>query len=398
MRKSLGKIAAITIVDARIEFEDRSTWLFYLILPLVFTTLLGLSFTGGGSVAMLVVDNDHGPVAAQLIAELGDDRGLAPKVTTDAAAAASLAGSNSPSVLTIPAAFGIRLLAGEQPALALTFGSEGTAVIVAQQGISSATEELGGSVAAARAATEQVERIHPFADAATRSAYLTEALARAHSLAANPPALTATTTSTTSTLIAGGYNESSPGELVVWTLITLLGTSEVFVSERIGGTLRRVLITPTAKWTIVAGKVTGRYVLGLIQMALLIGFGAVLFHVPWGRSPVALAMVVLAFALAAVALGVLLATVSRTRSQASELTIMFSMLLAALGGAWFPLEITPAGFQAFAQVLPTTWAMNGFNEVILRGGGPAAVLPSVTILLAFAAGFLLIASRRLRLD
>jgi len=398
MRTSLGKIAWIAMVDARIEFEDRSTWLFYLVLPLVFTTLLGLSFTGGGNVALLVVDNDHGPVAAQLIAALGDDRGLAPQVTTEAASAASLAGSNSPPVLTIPASFGDRLLAGEQPALALAFGSEGAAVTAVRQGVSSATDELGGSVAAARATTEQVERIHPFADAAAKSAYLADALTRARDLAANPPAVTATTTSTDAMLIATGYGQSSPGELVVWTLITLLGASEVFVSERLGGTLRRVLITPTSKSTIVAGKVTGRYVMGLVQMALLIGVGAVVFHVPWGRSPVALAMVVLAFALAAVSLGVLLATVSRTRAQASQLTILFSMLLAALGGAWFPLEITPAAFRAFAQFLPTTWAMNGFNEVILRGGGPAAVLPSVGILLAFAAAFLLVAVRRLRLD
>ena len=63
-----------------------------------------------------------------------------------------------------------------------------------------------------------------------------------------------------------------------------------------------------------------------------------------------------------------------------------------------PLEITSAGFRAFAQFPPTTRAMNGFNEVILRGGGPAAVLPSVVILLAFAAAFLLVAVRRLRLD
>ena len=398
MRGSIRKIAWIAMVDARIEFEDRSTWLFYLVLPLVFTALLGLSFTAGGNVPLLVVDNDHGPVAAQLIAALGDDRGLAPQVTSEASAAASLAGSNSPPVLTIPASFGDRLLAGDQPGLALAFGSEGTAVVAGRQGIASATDELGGAVAAARAATEQVERVRPFPDAAARSAYLADALARARGLATSPPAVTAVTTSANAPLIATGYGESSPGELVVWTLITLLGASEVFVSERLGGTLRRVLITPTAKWTIVTGKVTGRYLLGLVQMALLIGVGALVFHVPWGRSPVALAMVVLAFALAAVSLGVLLATVSRTRAQASQLTIMFSMLLAALGGAWFPLEITPAGFRAFAQVLPTTWAMNGFNEVILRGGGPAAVLPSVAILLVFAAAFLLVATRRLRLD
>jgi hypothetical protein len=75
----VGSRGVHSAVDARIEFEDRSTWLFYLILPLVFTTLLGLSFTAGGNVVLLVVDNDDEPVAAQLIAALGDDRGLAPR-------------------------------------------------------------------------------------------------------------------------------------------------------------------------------------------------------------------------------------------------------------------------------------------------------------------------------
>ena len=73
-------------------------------------------------------------------------------------------------------------------------------------------------------------------------------------------------------------------------------------------------------------------------------------------------------------------------------------MLATLGGAWFPLEATPASFRAFAQFLPATSAMNGFDEAILRGGGPAAVLPSVGILLAFAAALLLVAEQRLRLD
>jgi len=63
-----------------------------------------------------------------------------------------------------------------------------------------------------------------------------------------------------------------------------------------------------------------------------------------------------------------------------------------------PLEITSAGFWAIAQFLPTTWVMSGFNEEILRGGGPAAVVPSVAILLAFAAVYFLVAVRRLRLN
>ncbi len=118
----------------------------------------------------------------------------------------------------------------------------------------------------------------------------------------------------------------------------------------------------------------------------------------WGRSPVALVLVVLAFALAAVALGMFLGALARTRQQALQLTILCSMLLAALGGAWFPIEMAPDAFRAAASVLPTTWAMSGFNAVIMQGAGPATVLPWVGLLVGFAVVFFGLASWRLKLS
>jgi len=99
-----------------------------------------------------------------------------------------------------------------------------------------------------------------------------------------------------------------------------------------------------------------------------------------------------------VALGTLMGALVRTRSQASGLTTMFAMLLAALGGAWWPLEITPPAYQAIVKVLPTTWAMIGFNDVILRGLGVTAILPVVGILIAFATIFFSLGIWRLRFE
>ena len=133
-------------------------------------------------------------------------------------------------------------------------------------------------------------------------------------------------------------------------------------------------------------------------MALLIGFGATLYKVNWGRSPLALVAVLLSFALAAVAFGVLLGTFAKTRSQAGWLTIMFSMLTAALGGAWWPMEITPPVYQAVVKVLPTTWAMQGINNVLVRGAGLSMVLPQVGVLLLFAVVFFGVGVKRFRFE
>jgi ABC-2 type transport system permease protein len=102
--------------------------------------------------------------------------------------------------------------------------------------------------------------------------------------------------------------------------------------------------------------------------------------------------------LAAVALGVMLGAFAKTRSQASNLTVMFSMLMAALGGAWWQLEVTPPLYQKIVHVFPSTWAMKGFNEVMVKGGSPMDVLPITLVLLGFALIFFMVGVRRLRFE
>jgi ABC-2 type transport system permease protein len=74
------------------------------------------------------------------------------------------------------------------------------------------------------------------------------------------------------------------------------------------------------------------------------------------------------------------------------------MSLAALGGAWWPLEVTPPLYQSAVQVLPTTWAMRGFNDVIVGGQDVSGVLLEAGVLLGFAVVFLAIGVRRLRFE
>lgn len=161
--------------------------------------------------------------------------------------------------------------------------------------------------------------------------------------------------------------------------------------------MRRLLTTPTSRATYLLGALSGQFVAGLVQMALLVGFGILVMGVNWGQ-PLALAVMLFTFGLAAVSLGTMLATFVKTDSQASSISIMAGMLMALLGGCWFPIELFPEGVRTAVHILPTTWAMEGLTDLVLRGQGLVDILPNVAVLLGFAVVFLIIGTWRFRYE
>jgi ABC-2 type transport system permease protein len=191
---------------------------------------------------------------------------------------------------------------------------------------------------------------------------------------------------------------SSAGQLITWVFIPLLGISQLFAVERQKGTLRRLLTTPTRKSTYLLGTIFGQVLTALVQMLLLITFGIFVMKLNWGSQPLALGVMMVSAALVAAALGTTLGTFVKTDSQASGLSIMTGMVMALLGGCWYPLELFPQAVQTVVKVLPTTWAMRGLLDIVLRGQGLTAILPVAGILLGFAALFFTIGVARFRYE
>jgi ABC-2 type transport system permease protein len=391
--------------DIKIEFSDRSALLFFLILPLIFTAILGASFGGNGDPnadnrwLVPVVDLDGTNLSTELFVELEKSEVVRPEIYAQDEAEQLLNDGEVAAILVIHPDFEDEALSGKPVNLELIKSPNDPNVVAIEQAIFTVIGKVGNTVAIAVTAVEAAELARPFENDAARQAYFIESLLMAQEAMATPIARSEITTAPEAPRSNfTSFELSSAGQLVTWTLITLLGASEVFVNERIGGTLRRLLSTPSRKSTVLSGKIGGRLSMGLLQMAVLIIAGALLFKVNWGNSPLALAMVVISFGLAAVALGVMLGAFAKTRSQAGNLTVMLSMTMAALGGAWWQLEVTPPLYQKVVHILPSTWAMKGFNEVIVKGSGPMEVLPIALVLLGFAAFFFLVGVRRLRFE
>lgn len=192
-------------------------------------------------------------------------------------------------------------------------------------------------------------------------------------------------------VLATSNTHYSVGFTIMFVLFMAFGSAGGILEEREQGTLRRLLVTPSTRAHILAGKVAGVIGTSTIEALILVGLGALAFSVPWGRDPVALIMVLGAYILASAGLAVFVTAVVRTRGQLSAIGPIASTGLAMIGGCYWPIEVTPPFMQTLAKFTPTGWGMAGLLDIVTRGQGiEAALLPSAILFgmaaVAFTAG------------
>ena len=181
--------------------------------------------------------------------------------------------------------------------------------------------------------------------------------------------------------IPTGFEQAIPGTMVMFTMLVLLTSgSVVLVMERDQGLLRRMASTPISRESVVFGKWIGKTALGLIQIGVAMIIGSTLFTLDWGPALPMVGVVLVTWAGFNAALGIRLASVVRTVPQMIGIGVISAQALGALGGCWWPIEVTPDFMQTLALVLPTGWTMDAMHRLVSFGQGPSAALPHVAAL------------------
>ena len=397
----MNKIIAITWKIIRLRFSSPLEWLFFLILPVVFTVVLagGTGASSDSRIRLVVVDGARTSLSADLIDGLGQSEAVRPDVLDLQAAQDELAQKKVAAVLVIPASFDLAHLEQGQIELELRQQPNSVNALATSQAVSAVTRRISSAVDIARSSTVEAEKIQPFATTQTRQDYFNAALKAAQAeLSAAPKRIDVAKGNTKDSIDYDPRANSSAGQLITWVFIPLIGISSTFAAERQEGTLRRLLTTPTRKATYLLGTITGNVVVGLAQMLLLIAFGILVMKLNWGREPLALAVMMLSSALAAAALGTTLGTFVKTEGQAGGLSTMTGMVMALLGGCWYPIELFPQFVRTAVKILPTSWSMQGMLDIVARGQGLVQILPIAAVLLGFAAVFFFIGIRRFRYE
>jgi len=384
--------------------RDKLSFIFILVMPLAFTLFFGLLFGGGNTdrLPLAVWDADGGAAAKQLVAALDASSVVDMVVKQGDAFETWMADERAAAGLVVPKGYSAAVAGGEKAELTIvsTQGSSGAATVASE--VRSLAGEQVAVELAARAAGEAVwmTRSYP---AGAGEGLVQEAAAQARPVVAQALAQPAATTRVIEAGAAAGQTPtgfvlSSPGMMVNFILFSLTTAGVALILERRNGTLQRLMTTRLRRWELIGGKAAGMFLLTFAQQVLLIAVAQLFFGVDYLRDPAALLVMMVSLSLVASTLGLLLAAVMKSEQALIATTVLVSMSISALSGAWFPLEITGPAFQFVGHLLPTAWILDGFRGVVVRGFDVADVLPAFWISLGWAAGFFALAVWRFRLS
>ncbi len=392
------RIFDITLKDLIQLLRDFKTFMFLLIMPILFTLLFGYAFGGfsGGEsdsrlpVGYLSQDNHwvikslHDLFAKSEVIRLDENR-----FNSAADLEKLVADGDLAAVIIVPDGYGRALLKGKRQHLIVITDTSSTAWTTIEAELLTLASRLDGAV---RTATI-IEQTHvegiPFDYAFEQSL----------SAWNDPPIAIKETTSLALQKTSNGsaaLAHTAPGMMLQFAIAGLLTAAQVIVAERKSRTLQRLLTTATRRFHIVVGHYLAIFLLIFTQFMILIVFAQFALKVDYLRVPAATLLVAFCAALCISALGLLIGILARTEEQAIIFSLIPMFVFAGLGGAWVPLEVTGPTFQAIGHVSPVAWGMDGFENILARGLGFETVLLPAAALIGYTIFFFVLAVWRFR--
>jgi ABC-2 type transport system permease protein len=414
----MRKIFAIIRQDLRVFLTQRSNLPGLLLTPAVMTVIIAL-VTGGafGGVAIQrldVIDQDGTQASAEFLAAIrqanqgltlcpmdtsendicamGDSTGFSESQALD-----RVANSTSLALLVIPAGFGASLQA--QRPITLTFHSTssfGTSQS-AQEAVQAALSQVNTAAVASQVGLMVIQTIQGQTLASDQSQQIRNDLYQQaiqmeqkktvsidFSLSSNDQ------TSSVGESLQQGLGQSVPGMGTMFVLMTLFGGMSALIVERQQWTLQRLAVMPVSRSTLLTGKILARFCLGLLQFLVVFIVGAVL-GMNFGKDPLALLLLVIVYTLAVTALTFAVGPGLKNPNQAAGLGLLLTLTLAPIGGAWWPMDISPKFMQVIGHISPIAWAMDGFTALTYNQAHladiwlPLAVLAGMTVILFLVA-------------
>ncbi|MBL0330272.1 MAG: ABC transporter permease [Bacteroidetes bacterium] len=190
-------------------------------------------------------------------------------------------------------------------------------------------------------------------------------------------------------IVPNAVQHNVPAWAIFAMFFIVLPLAGSMVKEKNDGSVLRLQTVPTSYLIFLGGKISVYILVCLIQFVLMLSVGLVflpMLGLPTliiGNSTAAIVFLSLSTALAATGFGVMMGTIAKTEQQGAIMGSLTILLLSAIGGVWVPTYVMPELMRNISVVSPLNWALNGFYELFLRGGGLADIAVGSVKLIVF---------------
>jgi ABC-2 type transport system permease protein len=193
-----------------------------------------------------------------------------------------------------------------------------------------------------------------------------------------------------------GFAHSFAGMGLQFMLFAAINLGIELLLERQLGLWKRLRGAPISKATLLGAKIASSTVISSLVLFVSFAFAILLWRVRIEGSVTGFVGVALAASLMAGSYGLLVASLGKTPKTARGASTFATLLMVMLGGAWAPTFIFPRWLQRVTVIVPTRWAVDGFDAMTWRGLGFSAAVMPILLLLGFSAAFAAVAVWRFR--
>jgi len=427
---------ALVRKDLQLFFNDRKAVIVGLLVPIVLASFFGYMFGGQSGkaetskVPVLVIDQDGSDTSRGLIDQLGSDKNLDVKPSTLDPAREAVRKGKATVAIVIPKDFGKdagRALftdantGASKPELGVLYDPSHNVELGMVRGILSGavmqavSKEMFTGKSGRQMVNESLAEVenNPRISAEDRKA-LRDLLGGVNELnlqrdregasgqgaisggLAMPYETREQAITSGKDIEYNGYAHAFAGMGVQFILFMGLDVGIALLTLRQSGLWQRLRAAPLSRTMLLGSRTVSASLIAGFILLVLFGFARVVFGVHILGSFAGFVGVCAAFSLMTAAFGLMVAALGDTVEATRGYSIMATLIMVMLGGAWVPTFVFPPWLRKLTVVVPTRWAMDGLDGMIWRGLGFSSALAPIAVLLFFTLLFGVVAVMRFR--
>ncbi|MDI6874107.1 ABC transporter permease [Candidatus Solincola sp.] len=354
----------VVIYDLKMTLRQREAVFWLLLFPILLMAILGLVFGGSGEIRLSVglVDIDGSPVSRAVVEAFEGIDALKVEVGEEGVEREALREGKRNAILIIPEGFGDRVSAGRTGEVVMLVNrSEMTTAQVTSSTLRGILEKVGQAMTGAPEVIAVREEE------------------------------------------AGGTKDFEyidfmiPGILAMVIMFSgLTGYSLEIATYREKGILRRIRVSPLPLSTFLAGGIVSVLLFSILQAVVLVAFGVLAFGMKLQGNYLGMALLVLLGSLSFLAVGFLIASLTRNSRSAGLAAQAIGLPMMFLSGIFFSLEWVPVPVRVIARCLPLYYLGDGLRGVMIDAAHLADIWVDVVVLVGVGVAAFLAAVRFFR--